>query len=68
MSYKLVSRYLLKKGANPNILTPDGERPIDLCEPDDFGTISIMLQHQQIQNSVNNNQDSESDDSNPEHD
>ena len=43
---QLTCRYLLKKGADPKVLTPEGERPIDLCEPTDFDTIRVMLKAQ----------------------
>lgn len=36
-------RFLLEKGADKNILTEDGERPLDLVEPSDFETIRVML-------------------------
>ena len=30
-------------GANPNILTDEGERPVDLVDPGDVKTIAVML-------------------------
>jgi len=39
----LSSRVLLEAGANRNILTDQGERPIDLVDPSDLKTISVML-------------------------
>lgn len=40
-----IVRYLLENGADASILTEDGERPIDLIEPDDMTTVSVVLQH-----------------------
>jgi hypothetical protein len=34
---------LLEKGADKNILTEEGERPLDLVEPTDLETIRVML-------------------------
>ena len=39
-------RLLLQNGADRNILTEDGERPIDLVEPTDLATFKIMLDEQ----------------------
>ena len=39
-------RLLLRHGADSNILTEDGERPIDLVEPTDMATIKVMLENQ----------------------
>ena len=39
-------RLLLQHGADRNILTEDGERPIDLVEPTDLATFKIMLEEQ----------------------
>ena len=36
-------RVLLEGGANRNILTDQGERPIDLVDPTDLKTIAVML-------------------------
>jgi len=33
----------MKNGADKNILTEEGERPLDLVEPTDFATIKVML-------------------------
>ena len=38
-------RVLLEAGADPNILTEDGERPYDLIEPHDLDTVGVMLSH-----------------------
>lgn len=39
-----VCRYLLSKGANRDLKTNDGERPLDLCDARDFSIISVMLE------------------------
>jgi hypothetical protein len=36
-------RYLLEQGARKDIITDEGERPIDLVDPNDFQLISLML-------------------------
>jgi hypothetical protein len=38
-----IKRYLLDSGANPNVVTNDGHRPIDLIESDDLTSITQML-------------------------
>lgn len=40
-----ISRYLLENGADPRTLTADGERAMDLIEPGDMSTISVVLRH-----------------------
>ncbi|WAR20586.1 hypothetical protein MAR_002424 [Mya arenaria] len=35
--------FLLESGADKNILTDEGERPLDLVEPSDLPTIRVML-------------------------
>ena len=40
----VLTRYLLYKGASKEILTEDGERPLDLVEPTDLHTIGAMLE------------------------
>lgn len=57
--FLLPSRYLLKKGADATLLTPDGERPIDLCDATDFPTIRVMLKAQSSIAVNNNDNDSE---------
>lgn len=53
--------------------TIDGERPIDLCESDDFATIGVMLRHQQNNNASKSDSkgsidtDDEDSDTIPEH-
>ena len=39
-------RYLLENGAKKEILTDDGERALDLCQPRDFATIRLLLADQ----------------------
>ena len=39
----LSSRLLLDSGADVNILTDEGERPVDLVDPGDMRTIAVML-------------------------
>lgn len=39
----IFARFLLANGADKLVLTIEGERPIDLCEPNDLATISVML-------------------------
>ena len=41
----LKKRYLLKNGADPEALTTENERPIDLAQQDDFPIISLLLNH-----------------------
>ena len=36
-------RFLLQHGADRNIMTDEGERPIDLVDSDDFPMIGVML-------------------------
>ena len=36
-------RFLLEAGASRNILTDQGERPVDLVDPGDARMISVML-------------------------
>ncbi|ESO83528.1 hypothetical protein LOTGIDRAFT_133274 [Lottia gigantea] len=38
-----IVKYLLKKGGDYRATTDKGERPLDLVEPTDFKTISVML-------------------------
>ncbi|XP_052768237.1 protein phosphatase 1 regulatory subunit 27-like [Mya arenaria] len=38
-----ILRFLLESGADKNILTDEGERPLDLVEPSDLPTIRVML-------------------------
>lgn len=38
-----IVQLLLDKGADRTILTDEGERPLDLVDPQDFATIRIML-------------------------
>merc|ERR1719383_1096773 len=40
-----IVKYLLDEGADTSAITDEGERPIDLVDPDDFQTISVMLSH-----------------------
>ena len=42
-SAHLCFRFLLENGADKNILTNEGERPLDLVEPSDLATIRVML-------------------------
>ena len=36
-------RYLLRRGADKNIMTDEGERPIDLVDAQNFAMIGVML-------------------------
>ena len=50
-------RLLLQHGADRNILTEDGERPIDLVEPTDLATFKIMLDKQSTSKSRDSSED-----------
>ncbi|WAR20564.1 PPR27-like protein [Mya arenaria] len=51
-----IAKFLLESGADRNILTDEGERPLDLVEPSDLPTIRVML------SDVKPNTDNQSDD------
>ncbi|KAH3846675.1 hypothetical protein DPMN_088977 [Dreissena polymorpha] len=38
-----IIQFLLENGADKSILTDEGERPLDLVDPSDMETISVML-------------------------
>jgi len=38
-----IAKFLLEAGASRNILTDQGERPVDLVDPGDAQMISVML-------------------------
>ena len=38
-----LSRFLLKNGADKDVVSCDGERPLDLVDPQDFAVVRVML-------------------------
>ncbi|XP_029658013.1 sarcoplasmic reticulum histidine-rich calcium-binding protein [Octopus sinensis] len=57
-----IVRYLLAQGADRQILTDNGERPLDLVEPTDFSTIKAMLEDVAASCSQADNSDEDDDD------
>ncbi|XP_064603129.1 protein phosphatase 1 regulatory subunit 27-like isoform X2 [Liolophura sinensis] len=57
-----VAEYLIQKGADKTLKTEDGERPIDLVDPTDFDTISVMLRGQVGQGQCDDDGDDDTDD------
>ena len=54
-----VCRVLLEAGANPNILTDEGERPYDLIEPNDLDTVGVMLSYRAMHEGFNEEDEEE---------
>lgn len=51
----------MQKGADKTVRTEDGERPIDLVDPTDFDTISVMLRGQVGQGQRGDDEDDDND-------
>ena len=54
-----ICRVLLEAGANPNILTDEGERPYDLIEPNDLDTVGVMLSYRAMHEGFNEEDEEE---------
>lgn len=58
---------MLENGADPNVLTAENERPIDLVDQDNFPLISLLLNYMRLNDSSdngNNDNDIENDNEN----
>ena len=55
----IICRVLLEGGADPNILTDDGERPYDLIEPNDLDTVGVMLSYRAMREGFNEEDEEE---------
>lgn len=40
---RCLGSYLLENGADPALLTEEGQRPLDLVDPSDLATVAVML-------------------------
>ncbi|KAF0308849.1 Protein phosphatase 1 regulatory subunit 27 [Amphibalanus amphitrite] len=68
MGHHHVARYLLESGADPTLLTEDGERPLDLVDPSDLATVAVMLQPPLVGHSAEEEEEEDEDeDENSDH-